>query len=149
LSDYEHNAIRRRNSQGEIETLMHNWHALWPDTLSLAADGYLCFTANQQERQLLFHNGQNLRQKPYVLFRFKVDGTRIPVSAGVQKISPVGWPLLFRLPLTPLHGAFLARQRRSAYKILRSLVLEWPIGSPTNFVTNSNSCESKPVVWII
>jgi sugar lactone lactonase YvrE len=77
LSDYEHNAIRRWAAGGEIETLMRDPRALWPDTLSLAADGYLYFTANQIERQGLFHNGQDLRQKPYVLFRLKVDGTRI------------------------------------------------------------------------
>lgn len=77
LSDYEHNAIRRRNSTGEIEMLMHDPRALWPDTLSLAADGYLYFTANQIERQGVFHNGGDLRQRPYVLFRLKVSGTRI------------------------------------------------------------------------
>jgi sugar lactone lactonase YvrE len=77
LSDYEHNAIRRRMSNGDIETLAHNPRLLWPDTLSLAADGYLYVTANQVERQGTFHNGQDLRQKPYVLFRLKVDGTRI------------------------------------------------------------------------
>ena len=77
LSDYEHNAIRRRNSNNEIETLVHDPRVLWPDTLSLAADGYLYFTANQIERQPVFHNGQDLRKKPYVLFRVKMDGTRI------------------------------------------------------------------------
>ena len=77
LSDYEHNAIRRRSPNHEIETLVHDPRVLWPDTLSLAANGYLYFTANQVERQSVFHNGQDLRQKPYVLFRVKVDGTRI------------------------------------------------------------------------
>lgn len=77
LSDYEHNAIRRRSLNNEIETLVHDPRVLWPDTLSLAADGYLYFTANQIERQSVFHSGQDLRQKPYVLFRVKVDGTRI------------------------------------------------------------------------
>jgi len=77
LSDYEHNAIRRRNQDGQIETLIHDPRVLWPDTLSLAADGYLYFTANQIERQGVFHNGQDSRQKPYVLFRVKVDGLRI------------------------------------------------------------------------
>jgi sugar lactone lactonase YvrE len=76
LSDYEHDAIRRRVGN-EIETLVHDPRVLWPDTLSLAADGYLYFTANQVERQAAFHNGKDLRQKPYVLFRVKVDGTRI------------------------------------------------------------------------
>lgn len=77
LSDYEHDAIRRRGVEGEIETIVHDPRVLWPDTLSLADDGYLYFTANQIERQPVFHNGQDLRQKLYVLFRVKVDGTRI------------------------------------------------------------------------
>lgn len=77
LSNYEHNAILRRNTDGTIETLVHDPRVLWPDTLSLAADGYLYFTANQIERQPVFNNGRDLRQKPYVLFRVKVDGTRI------------------------------------------------------------------------
>src|SRR5580700_4375880 len=77
LSDYEHNAIRRRSSNNEIETLVHDPRVLWPDTLSLAANGYLYFTANQVERQSVFHNGQDLRHKPYVLFRVKIDGTSI------------------------------------------------------------------------
>jgi sugar lactone lactonase YvrE len=77
LSDYEHNAIRRWSAQDGFETLAHDPRMLWPDTLSLASDGYLYFTANQVERQGAFHNGKDLRQKPYVLFRLKVDGTRI------------------------------------------------------------------------
>jgi sugar lactone lactonase YvrE len=77
LSDYEHDAIRRRSPSGDIETLVHDPRVLWPDTLSLAADGYLYFTANQIERGAVFHDGHDLRQKPYVLFRVKVDGTRI------------------------------------------------------------------------
>jgi sugar lactone lactonase YvrE len=77
LSDYEHNAVRRRTTSGDIETLVHDPRLLWPDTLSLAADGYLYVTANQVERQGAFHMGHDMRQKPYVLFRVKVDGTRI------------------------------------------------------------------------
>jgi hypothetical protein len=41
--------------------------------LSLAADGYLYFTANQLHRQARFHGGKDLREKPYALFRVKVD----------------------------------------------------------------------------
>jgi len=77
LSDYEHDAVRRRTAYGEIETLIHDPRVLWPDTLSLAANGYLYFTANQIERSLGFHNGQDLRVKPYLLFRFRVDAKRI------------------------------------------------------------------------
>ena len=78
LTNYEHNAILRRSPDGNIETLVHDPRVLWPDTMSLASDGYLYFTANQIERQPVFNLGRDLRQKPYVLFRVKVDGTRIP-----------------------------------------------------------------------
>jgi sugar lactone lactonase YvrE len=77
MSDYEHDSIRRRQTDGEIETLVHDPRVLWPDTLSLAADGNLYFTVNQIERQSPFNYGEDLRVKPYVLFRVKVDGTRI------------------------------------------------------------------------
>jgi sugar lactone lactonase YvrE len=77
LSDYEHDSITRRNHAGEIETLVHDPRVLWPDTLSLAANGFLYFTVNQIERQASFHEGYDLRKKPYTLFRVKTDGTRI------------------------------------------------------------------------
>lgn len=76
LTDFEHNSIHRRNADGSLETLAHDPRLLWPDTLSLAANGYLYVTANQIERQAPFQ-GKDLRQKPYVVFRMKVDGTRI------------------------------------------------------------------------
>jgi len=77
VTSYEGNAILRRNVDGTFETLVADPRALWPDTLSLASDGYLYFIANQLSRQPQFHEGRDLRQKPYVLFRVKVDGTRV------------------------------------------------------------------------
>lgn len=76
ITDYEHNAIRRRSPDamaGSEETLVFDSRALWPDTLSLATDGYLYFTANQLHRQPGFHKGEDLREKPYSLFRIAVD----------------------------------------------------------------------------
>jgi len=73
LTDYEHNAVLRRGVDGQYETLVYDPRALWPDTLSLAKDGYLYFTANQLHRQAQFHRGKDLRHKPYALFRVKVD----------------------------------------------------------------------------
>jgi sugar lactone lactonase YvrE len=72
-SDYENNSIRRRESDGQWKTIAHDARMLWPDTLSVASDGYLYFTANQLQRQAQFHEGRDLRQKPYVLFRVKID----------------------------------------------------------------------------
>ena len=76
ITDYEHNAIRRRLPQamaGTAETLVFDPRVLWPDTLSIGSDGYLYFTANQLHRQPGFHNGNDLREKPYSLFRIAVD----------------------------------------------------------------------------
>ncbi len=67
-------SIHRWNPQtGLTETLAHDPRILWPDTMSLAGDGYLYFTANQLHRQPTMHNGQDLREKPYQLFRIKVN----------------------------------------------------------------------------
>jgi sugar lactone lactonase YvrE len=73
LSDYEHNGILRRLPDGSYRTLVHDPRVLWPDTLSLATDGYLYFTANQLHRQARFHDGKDLRERPYTLFRVWVD----------------------------------------------------------------------------
>ena len=73
-TNYEHNSILRRSPNGgEWETVAHDPRLLWPDTLSLAADGYLYVTANQLHRQARFHKGQDLRRKPYTLFRIRID----------------------------------------------------------------------------
>lgn len=71
--DYERNSIRRRGSDGEWVTIAHDPRILWPDTLSVAADGHLYFTANQLHRQSQFHEGEDQREKPYVLFRIRID----------------------------------------------------------------------------
>lgn len=83
LTDYEHNAVLRRGADGQYETLIHDPRALWPDTLSLAADGYLYFTANQLHRQKNYQGGKDMREKPYALFRVKVDAG--PVLLGREK----------------------------------------------------------------
>jgi sugar lactone lactonase YvrE len=71
-TQYENNAIVRRTAPGVYETVAHSQHLLWPDTLSLAGDGYLYVIANQLHRQARFH-GRDLRQQPYGLFRVEVE----------------------------------------------------------------------------
>jgi sugar lactone lactonase YvrE len=71
--DYEHNSIRQRQLDGEWRTIVHDPRVLWPDTMSVASDGYLYFTANQLHRQAGFHEGADGRQKPYMLFRVRID----------------------------------------------------------------------------
>lgn len=73
LTSYEANAALRRDSQGRFETLVKDPRALGPDTLGLARDRRLYFAADQLHRQPAYHNGKDLREKPYPLFRIKVD----------------------------------------------------------------------------
>ncbi|WP_211903833.1 SMP-30/gluconolactonase/LRE family protein [Ralstonia syzygii] len=73
-TDYEHNAIYRRRSNGAYETLAQDSRLSWPDTLALASDGYLYIIANQVHRQPRFQNGKDLRVKPYLLLRIRTDG---------------------------------------------------------------------------
>ena len=73
VTNYEQNAILRRRTDGTYETVVHDPRVLWPDTLSLATDGHLYFTANQLHRMGRFHHGKDLRQRPYSLFRIRVD----------------------------------------------------------------------------
>lgn len=72
-TNYEHNAILRCGPDGKWETVAHDPRLLWPDTLSVAMDGYLYVTANQLHRQSSFNGGRDLRQRPYTLFRIRID----------------------------------------------------------------------------
>ena len=73
-TNYEHNAILRlRHYDRMWETLVCDPRLLWPDTLSLATDGYLYVTANQLHRQARFNKGKDARIKPYTLFRTRVN----------------------------------------------------------------------------
>jgi sugar lactone lactonase YvrE len=89
LTDYEHNAVHRRPIQGGGQgggsvslgsdvIIAQGPKLVWPDTLSMAADGYLYFTANQLNRQPQYNGGKDLRQKPYLLVRTRI-GTQ-PVN---------------------------------------------------------------------
>lgn len=79
-TDYENNAIVRLLPDGDFETVAHDPRMLWSDTMSIASDGYLYFTANQLHRQAGYNNGIDLRQKPYSLFRVKIDGTPVKLQ---------------------------------------------------------------------
>lgn len=71
-TNWEQNAVTRRLSDGRIETVAHDPRILWPDTMSIATDGYLYFTANQLHRQEKYQNGTDRREYPYSLFRVSI-----------------------------------------------------------------------------
>ncbi|WP_027483392.1 L-dopachrome tautomerase-related protein [Deinococcus pimensis] len=72
-TNYEQGAVTRRAPGGVWETIVRDPRLLWPDTMSLAEDGYLYVTANQLHRQARYHEGRDERRRPYTLFRLRVD----------------------------------------------------------------------------
>ncbi|EPD69459.1 L-dopachrome tautomerase-related protein [Streptomyces sp. HGB0020] len=71
--DEEHNSIWRRNPDGTYQTIAQGDDLHWVDTLSVASDRHLYAIVNQFDRQGLFHGGQDLRRKPYLLVRLPID----------------------------------------------------------------------------
>jgi sugar lactone lactonase YvrE len=82
LTDYENTAIRRRDTDGQIRVFVQDSRLIWPDTMSVANNGYLYFTVNQLDRGARFHDGQDMRKPPYPLFR-------VPIDAGPVQLRNV------------------------------------------------------------
>lgn len=82
VTNYENNAILRHLSDGTLETVVHDPRVLWPNSLFVAQDGYLYFTVDQWNRNPKYHNGQDLREKPYSLFRIRIDAQTVLLDKG-------------------------------------------------------------------
>lgn len=74
---YEHNGVVRRRTDGTYETLLHDERVIWPDTLSVSADGYLYLINNQLNRRPIYHNGEDQRVRSFSLLRMRIDGTPV------------------------------------------------------------------------
>lgn len=81
---YEHQAVVRRDAMGIYETIVKDPRLLWPDTLSISANGYLYITSNQLHRQPGFNEGRDQRVRPFGLFRIKIDDgpVDLPLAEG-------------------------------------------------------------------
>jgi sugar lactone lactonase YvrE len=80
LTDWEHNAVVVREPDGQFRTLVHDQRMWWPDSLAWGADGTLYFTCTQLHRQRKFNEGQDKREKPYLLMKVKTDAA--PITQG-------------------------------------------------------------------
>lgn len=76
-TDYEHARVVCGQPGGPYQTIAQVPSIYWPDTMSVATNGYLYFTANELQRQGSYHYGKDLRIKPYRLYRVKIDGTPV------------------------------------------------------------------------
>ena len=73
FGDEERALMRRGRPSGPYATIARVAPMYWLDTLSVATNGYLYFTANELQRQGRFHFGKDLRVKPYKLYRVKIN----------------------------------------------------------------------------
>jgi sugar lactone lactonase YvrE len=78
---YEHSAVLKRSPDGTWSTLLHGPDVLWPDTLALAADGYLYVSVNQLPRTPLFNGGVDQRIPPYRIVRIPVNAQPVRLGA--------------------------------------------------------------------
>lgn len=78
--DYENNSIRRIFPDGEMDTIVHSPHLLWPDTFTIGCDKYLYVIVNQLHRQARYHYGKDIREKPYSLFRIFINELPSPTK---------------------------------------------------------------------
>jgi sugar lactone lactonase YvrE len=88
--DMEQNAIYRRESDGRIALVVVDPRLIWPDTMTIGPDQYLYVTTSQHDRRAEFHDGRELRQQPYGVYRVFIGsdprrGLRPKTRAG--KIS--------------------------------------------------------------
>jgi sugar lactone lactonase YvrE len=73
LAAFEHNAVMCRLPDGTFRTIAQNARLLWPDSIAIGPDACLYVTASQLHRQAQFHGGQDLRQRPFAIFRIKLE----------------------------------------------------------------------------
>jgi sugar lactone lactonase YvrE len=76
-ASYELNAIERRGADGTLDVVASDSRLLWPNRMAITTDGFLYVTSNQLEREPIFQGGVDHREKPYVLFRVKIDAGKV------------------------------------------------------------------------
>jgi sugar lactone lactonase YvrE len=75
--DMEHDAIYRRTADGRIQLVVTDPRLIWPDTMAIGPDEYLYVATSQHDRRAEFHDGEDLRQRPYGLYRVFVGSEAV------------------------------------------------------------------------
>jgi len=78
LSDLEHDAITRLNSQGALSTLIRNDELRWPDGFSFGPNGWLYVTASALHYVIAKPDSYIAEKGPYQIFRVQTGNTATP-----------------------------------------------------------------------
>ena len=54
---------------GRVEVVVVDPRLIWPYTIAIGTDKYLYITTSQNDLRAEFHNGKDLRLKPYGVYR--------------------------------------------------------------------------------
>ncbi len=73
VGDEEKNQVKYGKPGGPYKVIAQVAPRFWIDTMSVATNGYLYFTANELALLPTYHNGKDLRVKPYLLYRVKTN----------------------------------------------------------------------------
>ena len=73
VGDEEKNQVKYGKPGGPYKVIAQVAPRFWIDTMSVATDGYLYFTANELALLPSYHYGKDLRVKPYLLYRVKTN----------------------------------------------------------------------------
>lgn len=73
MSDVEHSALVRLNTDGKLETLLKDPEFRWPTGFTASPDGYLYVSCNAIHQVTLKSRKKILDLGPYYLYRFKAD----------------------------------------------------------------------------
>ncbi|WP_183479340.1 L-dopachrome tautomerase-related protein [Komagataeibacter kakiaceti] len=83
-TNFEHDAIFRRNADGSFDTMVHDPRVLSPDGIFVDGNMVYC-TLGQWNRLAGLNGGHDLRVPPYYLIRFPTD---TPPAVDAMKVTP-------------------------------------------------------------
>lgn len=70
VSSVEENAVKRREADGTMRTMVQDPRLLWPDSFAEGPDGAIYVTASQIQNMAQWHEKGSTRTQPYALWKF-------------------------------------------------------------------------------
>lgn len=87
-TNFEHDAILRRNTDGSFDSMVHDPRIVSPDGITTTATHVYC-TLGQWNRLKSFNGGKDLRRPPYLLIRVPLaHPLRFDAAAPDEGVSP-------------------------------------------------------------
>ncbi len=78
ITDVEHNAVYRLDTNGNLQTLLRSQQIRWPDALSFGPDGWLYIADSALSEVVLRPQAHIDSNAPYKIFRLQLDSPGQP-----------------------------------------------------------------------